>query len=295
VLSPAKAIVFGAALNFVGALFGTEVARTVGHAIADPRYLSGATFLAAVVVAPLWIGTCARRGLPTSCSHALLGALIGSVISAAGIQGLKGEGIRKILFGVMIAPVAGFIAGYLLARVVTWIAHDVQPSTASSVFGKLQLCSAGAMAFAHGTGDAQNAMGIITGALMTAGMLGTEFAVPLWVKILCATAMAAGTSLGGWRVMKTLGSRLVHLRTFQGFSAETAAATSILLNTLSGVPLSTNHSITGAIMGVGAAQGTKAVRWGVGRKIVFAWIVTFPVCIRGGALAFRLLRIIGIG
>jgi inorganic phosphate transporter, PiT family len=299
VLSPAKAIVFGAVLNFVGALFSSEVARTVGHAIASPQFLTGATFLAAVVVAPIWIVTCARRGLPTSCSHALLGALVGAVFASSGLEGLRGEGIRKILFGVMVAPVAGFVAGYLLARVVTWLARDVKPALAGSLFGKLQLCSAGAMAIAHGTGDAQKAMGIITGALIawekTAGIPSKEFFVPLWVKILCATAMAVGTSLGGWRVMKTLGSRLVHLRTYQGFSAETAAATTILVNTLSGIPLSTNHSITGAIMGVGAAQGTKAVRWGVGRKIVFAWIVTFPICILAGALMFKLLRVIGIG
>jgi PiT family inorganic phosphate transporter len=295
VLSPAKAIVFGAVLNFVGALFSSAVARTVGHDIAAPQFLTGATFLAAVVVAPVWIVTCARRGLPTSCSHALLGALVGAVFASSGLAGLNGGGIRKILFGVMVAPVAGFVAGYLMARVVTWIARDVRPSLAASLFGKLQLCSAGAMAFAHGTGDAQKAMGIITGALMAASVSKGEFAVPLWVKILCASAMAVGTSLGGWRVMKTLGSRLVHLRTYQGFSAETAAATTILVNTLSGIPLSTNHSITGAIMGVGAAQGTKAVRWGVGRKIVFAWIVTFPVCILAGALVFKLLRGIGIG
>jgi PiT family inorganic phosphate transporter len=141
-------------------------------------------------------------------------------------------------------------------------------------------------------------MGIISGALLAAGLThpppGHDFVIPFWVRIACATAMATGTSLGGWRVMRTLGSRIVHLRTYQGFSAETAAAATILMNTLGGIPISTTHSITGAIMGVGAAQGIKAVRWGVGRKIVFAWIVTFPICIVAGWLMYMLLRVVGI-
>jgi PiT family inorganic phosphate transporter len=299
VLSPAQAIIFGAVLNFVGALFSSEVARTVGHNIADPAFLTGATFLAAVMAAPVWITWCAMRGLPNSCSHALLGALIGSVIaSSGGLAGLRADGIHKIVFGVLICPVAGFVAGHVLVRLASWFAHDFRPRTASVLFGRLQLLSAGAMAFAHGTGDGQKAMGIISGALLTAGithpMSEHDFVIPFWVRIVCAIAMAAGTSLGGWRVMRTLGSRIIHLRTYQGFSAETAAATTILINTLGGIPISTTHSITGAIMGVGAAQGIKAVRWGVGRKIVFAWIVTFPICIVAGALMYMLLRAIGI-
>ncbi len=299
VLSPAKAIFFGAVLNFIGALFSSEVARTVGHSIADPQFLSTTTFLAAVIAAPIWITWCSRRGLPNSCSHALLGALIGSVIVAAGgLAGLRGDGIRKIFFGVLICPIAGFVLGYLIVRLVAFVSGPAKPSVANAVFGKLQLISAGAMAFAHGTGDGQKAMGIITGALLTAGVLvptpGHEFEIPFWVRILCAVAMAAGTSLGGWKVMKTLGSRLAHLRTYQGFSAETAAAATILINTLGGVPISTTHSITGAIMGVGTAGGIKAVRWGVGKKIVFAWIVTFPVCIAAGALVCFILKRAGL-
>jgi PiT family inorganic phosphate transporter len=299
VLSPAKAIVFGAVLNFIGALFSSEVARTVGHNIADPAFLTGATFLAAVMAAPVWITWCAMRGLPNSCSHALLGALIGSVVaSSGGIVGLKAEGIHKILFGVAVCPVAGFVGGFILVRLTTWIGRGFRPGTATAVFGRLQLLSAAAMAFAHGTGDGQKAMGIISGALLTAGithpMSEHDFVIPFWVRIACALAMAAGTSLGGWRVMRTLGSRIIHLRTYQGFSAETAAATTILMNTLGGIPISTTHSITGAIMGVGASQGVKAVRWGVGQKIVFAWIVTFPICIVAGWLMYMLLRVVGI-
>jgi PiT family inorganic phosphate transporter len=298
VLSPPRAIVFGAVLNFAGALFSAEVAKTVGHEIADARLLSGATFLAAVMTAPIWITFCSRRGLPNSCSHALMGALIGSAIATCGgFSALKADGIKKIFFGVLICPVAAFTLGHLLARLVTRISRNFRPGPAASVFGRLQLVSAGTMAFAHGTGDAQKAMGIITGALMAAfpttfGARG--FHIPFWVRILCATAMALGTSVGGWRVMRTLGSRLAHLRTYQGFSAETAASATILLNTLYGIPISTTHSITAAILGVGAARGAKAVRWGVGRKIVFAWVVTFPICIGAGALVFLLLKTVGI-
>jgi inorganic phosphate transporter, PiT family len=302
VLTPIQAIAFGAVLNFIGALFSSEVAKTVGKEIASPELLQGAggavIFLTAVMTAPVWITFCSRRGLPNSCSHALLGALIGAVIaSSGGFHGLEAKGIQKIFLGVLICPIAGFLLGHILARVVTWIAYDARPVVASAVFGKMQLVSAGAMAFAHGTGDAQKAMGIITGALLTAGVLhatpGHEFSIPLWVRIMCASAMALGTSLGGWRVMRTLGSKLIHLRTYQGFAAETAAATTILMNTLGGVPISTTHSITGAIMGVGSERGVKAVRWGVGKKIVFAWIVTFPVCILAGALMCLLLKKIG--
>jgi len=299
VLSPAKAIAFGAVLNFVGALFSSAVAKTVGQDIAQPAFLTGVTFLAAVMTAPIWITWCSMRGLPNSCSHALLGALVGSVIaSAGGTYGLNSEGINKILFGVTICPIAGFVLGHIIVRIAAWVAHNSRPATAGTVFGRLQLLSAGAMAFAHGTGDGQKAMGIICGALMAAGVTTAtptnDFVIPFWVRIVCAVAMALGTSLGGWRVMRTLGSRLAHLRTYQGFSAETAAATTILMNTLGGIPISTTHSITGAIMGVGAAQGIRAVRWGVGRKIVFAWIVTFPICIVAGAVMNILLRAIGI-
>jgi len=302
VLSPLKAIIFCSVLNFCGALFSSEVARTVGSEIASPEQLTLSTFLAAVMVAPLWINLCARRGLPTSCSHALLGALIGSVIASAGVDALKAHGIQKILFGVMICPPAGFILGNGLARLIRWVFKDINPKTGLAIFGKLQLLSAGAMAFAHGTGDAQKSMGIISGALMvkmlnesahTASST-AQFHIPFWVRIACAITIAVGTSVGGWKIIRTLGSRLVHLRTYQGFAAETAAATTIMANTLVGIPISTTHAITGAILGVGAAQGAKMVRWGVGKKIVYAWIITFPVCIVGGAVIHKLLMLSGL-
>lgn len=299
VLSFGKAVLLGSVLNFVGALFCSEVARTVGHDIADPRLLSGITFLAAVIAAPLWITWCTTRGLPTSCSHALLGALIGSVlVTSGGFSAFKSTGIQKIFFGVIFSPIAGFVLSYIIVKLVIFLSHYMRPQIATVTFGRLQLLSASAMAFAHGTGDAQKAMGIISGALVAAGIThpisNADFIIPFWVRILCALTMALGTCLGGKQVIRTIGSQLAHLRTYQGFSAETAAATTILINTLGGVPISTTHSITGAVMGVGAARGVKMVRWGVGRKIVFAWIVTFPVCIIGGALIHQLFRLSGL-
>lgn len=298
VLKPWHALAFGAVLNFVGALFSSEVARTVGQDIADPRTLTQATFLAAVMFAPLWTTYCTVQGLPISCSHALLGSLVGAVVASAGFGAVQGAGLQKIVFGVFTSPILGFALGYALLVLIAWAFRRLHPHTASKVFGKLQLVSAGAMAFAHGTGDAQKAMGIITGALIAAGLtdLGPDgrMDIPLWVRLAAATAMGFGTAVGGWRVMRTLGTRLAHLQPYQGFAAESAAAGTILFNTLGGVPISTTHSITGAIMGVGATGGIRAVRWGVGRKIVFAWVVTFPVCIGGGAAVYGLLHVLGL-
>jgi PiT family inorganic phosphate transporter len=294
VLSPAAALALAVVLNFVGALFSSEVARTVGREIADPHVLTGITFLAAAVIAPIWITYCTVLGLPVSCSHSLMGGLIGSVIATGGTDALHAAGVKKIVFGVFTSPVAGFIAGYVIVIIVYLMCRKWSPARVSKWFGKLQILSASAMAFSHGTGDAQKAMGIVTGALITGGFLQLgadgKMHIPLWVRLLCAAAMGFGTAVGGYRVIRTLGMRIIHLRPFQGFAAETAAAATILFNTLTGVPISTTHSITGAVLGVGSAEGVRAVRWGIGGKILFAWLVTFPVCIGGGAAIYWLLH-----
>jgi PiT family inorganic phosphate transporter len=227
-----------------------------------------------------------------------MGGLIGAVLASVGTDALHGPGIKKIVFGVFVSPILGFVLGYLIILAVAWGFRRVRAATATSVFGKLQLLSAGAMAFAHGTGDAQKAMGLISGALVSSGlyqMVEGKLPIPLWVRLLCAATMGVGTALGGWAVMRTLGSRLAHLRPHQGFAAETAASITILINTLyKGIPISTTHSITGAIIGQGAAHGIRAVKWGVGGKIVFAWVFTFPVCIVGGAAIYWLLKLFGL-
>jgi len=301
VLRPWHAVLFGAALNFIGALFFSEVAQTVGHKVAntDMAGVTAVTFLAAVVVAPIWATLCTLWGLPISCSHSLLGGLVGSVVASVGFAGLRPEGITKILVGVFVAPIVGLVLGYGIMLLIAWVFRRMRASTASGLFGKLQIVSAGAMAFAHGTGDTQNPMGVIAGALLAGGFLRLgedgRMPIPMWVRLSCAACMAIGTAVGGWAVIRTLGTRLAHLKPYQGFCAETAAASTILVNTLGGVPISTTHSITGAIMGVGAAKGIRAVKWGVGGKILFAWVFTFPVCIAGGWLLCKALRLFGLG
>ncbi len=293
VMRPATALAFSALLNFVGALFSSEVAKTVGKDIADSGLLSGTTFLAAVVVAPIWVTLCTVWGLPISCSHSLMGGLIGSVLATAGATALKGPGIQKILFGVFVSPVAGFLAGFAIVRAMRFLSRTWSPATVNRVYSKVQILTAGLMSFSHGTGDAQKAMGIITGALVTMGTLQIgqkgEMPIPLWVRLSCAAAMGLGTAIGGWRVIRTLGSRIIHLKPYQGAAAELGGAATILANTLSGIPISTTHSITGSVLGVGAAHRVKAVRWGIGQKIIYAWFFTFPACIGGGALCYWIL------
>jgi len=305
VLRPGQAVLLGAVMNFVGALVSSEVAKTVGRDIADPTLLQPSTFLAAVMIAPAWVALCTWKGLPISCSHSLMGGLIGAVVASAGVGGLKSAGIKKIVFGVFTSPVIGFAMGLFLIVLLYWIVFWIgrlRPNHGAAnlgrTFGLLQLVSASLMAFSHGTGDAQKAMGIITGALISGGFLtATEsgLPIPMWVRIACASAMALGTAWGGWRVIRTLGMRLAHLRPIHGFAAETAASLTILVNTLTGVPISTTHTITGAIFGVGAARGIRAVRWGIGSKILFAWFVTFPACIGGGFVLDEFFRTLGWG
>jgi PiT family inorganic phosphate transporter len=298
VLRPWHAVIFGAVLNFVGALFFYKIAETVGSKVIDPNVAGPITFLAAVMVAPIWATICTLMGLPISCSHSLFGGLIGAVLVSKGVGGLQGEGITKILIGVFLAPVVGLALGYAIMLAVAWTFRRMHAGTASGLFGKLQIFSAGAMAFAHGTGDTQNPMGIIVGALIAGKFMehaaGTPMHIPLWVRLSCAACMGFGTAVGGWSVIRTLGTGLADLKPYQGFCAETAAATTILCNTLGGVPISTTHSITGAIMGVGTAKGIRAVKWAVGGKILCAWVFTFPACIAGGALLYLLLRACGL-
>ncbi len=287
VLSPLKALLLGAVFNIIGAMFSKKVAETIGKDFADPEFLKQTTYLAAVLAATIWITVCTWKGLPISCSHSLMGALVGAVIVSAGARHIKMAAIWKIVYGIFTAPIVGFLLGMLLLVVIAWLFRRVRPRTVNGIFGWLQMGSAAAMAFAHGTGDAQKAMGIISGALIAG--TAQKFEVPLWVQLSCASVMGIGTAVGGWSVIKTLGTGLSDLRPWQGFAAEAAAATTILSNTLVGVPLSTTHSITGAIMGVGAAQGLRTVRWAVGKKIIYAWVLTFPISIAIGALFAWLL------
>lgn len=298
-MKPWQAIAMGATMNLVGAFVSGKVANTVGADITNTQ-LTPTTYLAAVMVAPLWAALCTLRGLPISCGHSLFGGLIGAVLASAGWEALKGGvGFYKIVFGVFISPVMGFVLGYGFMLGLSWLFRRARPKTATAIFNKLHVLSAGAMALAHGAGDAQPPMGIIAGALVAGKFLEKhgDGTLPLvwWIKLSCALAMTLGTALGGWAVMKTLGSGLSKLTPHQGFAASGAASITILANILgAGIPTSTTHSITGAIAGSGATSGLRSVKWGVGGKILSAWVFTFPACIAGGAILYKLLRLVGL-
>lgn len=300
-MRPRRAVAMGVAMNLVGAFISAKVANTIGGEIVSPEYrVPALAFLAAVMVAPIWALICTLRGLPISTSHALFGGLIGAVLVSSGWRALQaGQGFYKILFGVFISPVMGFVMGYAVMIILSWIFRSLRPSTATRLFNRLHVLSAASMALAHGAGDAQPPMGIMAGALVAGGYLSlaSDGSLPMHfgIKLACAGAMALGTAIGGWAVMKTLGSGLSKLRSHQGFSASAAASITILANILgAGIPISTTHAITGSIAGAGATRGLKTVRWGVGKKIVYAWVLTFPICILGGALVFAILDYAGL-
>lgn len=277
VLSPKTAVLMAAILNMVGALSGTAVAATVGKGIVEASSVTQITVVSALTSAIVWDIITWYFGLPTSSSHAILSSIVGAGIATAGTGVIIRNGVYKVLIGLIFSPVLGIILGFLLMLFLIWLFRRAAPSLVSKLFGRLQIVSAAYMAFSHGSNDAQKTMGIITMALISAGKL-SDFHVPLWVIVLCAAAMAMGTAVGGWRIIKTLGVRLVHLKPINGFAAETAAATIIEIASRIGLPLSTTHVISSTIMGVGASKRLSAVRWGIGGHIVMAWILTLPAC-----------------
>jgi PiT family inorganic phosphate transporter len=278
VLSPRTAVFMAAILNFAGALTGTAVAKTVGAGLVDAHYVTQATVVAALLSAIIWDLITWYFGLPTSSSHALLASIVGASVATAGIEVIIEKGVYKVLMALIISPAIGFVLGFLLMLFLLWLFGKKSISSVHFIFNKLQIASAAYMAFSHGSNDAQKTMGIITMALVSYYKL-PDFHVPMWVMILCAVAMALGTALGGWRIIKTLGMRLVHLQPIHGFAAEASAATVIEVASRIGLPLSTTHIISSTILGVGATKRLSAVRWGIARNIVTAWILTLPVCV----------------
>ncbi|MCL5022106.1 MAG: inorganic phosphate transporter [Nitrospirae bacterium] len=290
VLSPKVAVSMSAVLNMVGALSGTAVAHTVGAGLVETASVTQITVVSALVAAIVWDIITWYFGLPTSSSHAVLSGLVGAAIATAGPGVIIKKGVYKVLAGLIFSPVVGIVLGFLLMLFLVWLFRRAAPSFVSKLFGRLQVVSAAYMAFSHGNNDAQKTMGIITMALVSYHKL-PAFDVPLWVIVLCATAMALGTAVGGWRVIKTLGMRLVHLRPIHGFAAETAAATVIEVASRIGLPLSTTHVISSTIMGVGASKRLSAVRWGIGGNIVLAWVLTLPAC---AVLAWLICKVLGL-
>jgi PiT family inorganic phosphate transporter len=293
VLSPKVAVSMAAVLNMVGALTGTAVAKTVGAGLVEASCITQITIISALIAAIVWDILTWYLGLPTSSSHAILSGVVGAAIATAGTNVIIQKGVYKVLMGLIFSPLIGFILGFFLMLLLMWLFSRSTPSLVSNLFGRLQIISAAYMAFSHGSNDAQKTMGIITMALVSYYNL-PEFHVPMWVIILCATAMAFGTAVGGWRIIKTLGIRLVHLKPINGFAAETAAATVIEVASRIGLPLSTTHVISSTIMGVGASKRLSAVKWIVGGNIILAWIITLPACSLLAWLICKVLNLIVI-
>lgn len=298
VMRPLTAVAMAAVLNLVGALVGEEVAKTVASGIVDPNLVSLETIAAAVLGATVWALGAQYYGLPSSESHALVAGLLGAGYAAGGLAGLEWEGTRKALIGLVTSPVGGFFGGLLLMVIIYWTFQKVKPTVVRRFFGKAQIASAGFMGFSHGLNDAQKTMGIITLAILIdqaggdATAVPEEFGVETWVKISAAAVMGLGTSVGGWRVIRTMGLRLTKLEPVHGFAAETAAASVITGAGVLGIPVSTTHAIGSAIMGVGATERLSAVRWGVAGQVVSAWIFTWPSCMFLGFVLEKLFAAI---
>ena len=290
-LRPDHAILMSATANFVGALSGTAVAKTIASGIANtPAGEAGQIIvIAALLGAIAWNLLTWRLGIPSSSSHALIGGLMGAVIAASGVEALKPEGIRdRVLIPLVTSPFLGIVIGFFLMVVLLNVFKRMHPRKLNDRFRRLQVLSAAYMAFSHGSNDAQKTMGIVTLALVAGGVI-PEPIVPIWVIIMAATAISLGTAAGGWRIIKTMGQKVVKLDPVHGFAAETTAATIILGASSLGMPVSTTHVISSAIMGVGSSDRFSAVRWGVAGNIVMAWILTIPASGAVGWLAWEVL------
>lgn len=274
-LSIRSAILMAAGLNFVGAMISTKVAATIGKGIVDPSNITQMVVLAGIFGAIIWDLITWYYGLPSSSSHAIIGGIMGAVIAHAGVSALHGAGLKKIILALVISPIIGIAVGFVFMVIMMWSFRNKAPYGLNKAFRKLQVLSAASMAFSHGTADAQKSMGVITMALVSYGTIET-FAVPTWVKIACALAMAVGTAVGGWRIIKTVGHDFVKLQPVHGFCVETASAGVILGASAIGMPTSTTHVITSAILGVGLSKRLSAVNWQIAYRIVWAWVLTIP-------------------
>jgi PiT family inorganic phosphate transporter len=277
VLSPPLAVCWAAFFNFVSFLFfGLAVATTIGKGIIDPSIVTPAVIFGALMGAICWNLLTWFLGIPSSSSHALVGGLVGAGVAAAGFGSIVAYGVLKTALFIFLAPIFGMIMAMVLVILTSWLFRPVAANTADRAFRRLQLLSAAAYSLGHGANDAQKTMGIIMALLISQGLLGLHDDVPFWVIISCQAAMGLGTLMGGWRIVHTMGSKITRLTPHQGFCAETGGAFMLFGATAFGIPVSTTHTITGAIMGVGAARRVSAVRWGVAGNIVVAWFLTIP-------------------
>ena len=294
VLSPRVAVVWAGLFNFAAFMvFGVHVAKTVGKGVVDPSAVTPAIILAGVMAAVLWNLLTWWLGLPTSSSHALIGGFVGAAIIAAGPKVVIVSGIMKIVEFIVLSPLIGMALGYINMTAVTWIFRRASPGGVDRLFRRLQLVSAAAFSLGHGGNDAQKTMGIITALLYSTGRLSGEFHVPIWVVFASFAAIGLGTMMGGWRIVRTMGMKLTKLQPVGGFCAETAGALTLFGVTLTGIPVSTTHTITGAIVGVGSTRRLSAVRWGVAGRIVWAWVLTMPAAALIAAVLWLALRAMG--
>ena len=290
VLTPLQAVVWAAFFNFVAAFgFGVSVATTVGKGVVEPAVVDQWVILAGLTGAIVWDLITWGWGLPTSSSHALIGGFAGAAVMKGGLSALIGSGLIKIGIFMILAPVIGFTVGFALMLATVWTFRGATPGRVDWLFRRLQLVSAAAYSLGHGTNDAQKTMGIIALVLFTSGHLGPEFYIPTWVIFAAYAAIAMGTLSGGWRIVKTMGMKITKLQPIGGFCAETAAAVSLIGASMAGIPVSTTHTITGGIIGVGTTLRFSAVRWGVAREVIIAWVLTIPCSAGIAALCYLVL------
>jgi inorganic phosphate transporter, PiT family len=293
VLSPRLAVAWAAFFNFVAAFgFGVNVATTIGKGIVDPQIITPSLILAALVGAVLWTHLCTRYGLPISVSHALIGGLAGAGIAKGGVGTLVTSGLVKVSAFIVLSPLLGMLLGFLLMVGVSWAFRASSPGSVDRLFRYGQLASSAAFSLGHGTNDAQKTMGIIAVLLYSTGHLGPDFYVPVWVILAAHTAIALGTLTGGWRVIHTMGVKLTDLRPVGGFCAEASGAALLVGTALFGIPVSTTHTIAGAIMGVGSTRRLSAVRWGVAGKILWAWVLTIPLSALVSGASYLLIQLV---
>ena len=295
VLTPRFAVYWAAAFNFLAVfVFGTAVAKTVGKGIISLTVIDYPIVLSTLAGAIVWNLITWRFGLPSSSSHALVGGLVGAGLAKAGLGALEWSGISKTLIFIVVSPVLGLVLGFFYMVLLAWIFHRSTPRSVDKLFRRGQLLSAALYSLGHGGNDAQKTAGIIFGILAAANMAGSQDHIPFWVLLLCHLAMGLGTAFGGWRIVKTMGMKITKLKPVGGFAAETAGATTLVLNAILGIPASTTHVITGAIVGVGSTTKLSAVRWGVAGRIVWAWVLTIPAAASTAIAVWYLLYTFGM-
>jgi PiT family inorganic phosphate transporter len=293
VLRPQYAVLWAAFFNFIAFLvFGLHVANTIGTGIIEPHIIDAPVIFAALMGAIVWNVITWALGIPSSSSHALIGGLLGAGLAKAGLSAAVWGGLTKALLAIVLSPVVGFLLALVLVAIVSWASVRSTPFAVDRAFRILQFVSASLYSLGHGGNDAQKTMGIIAVLLYSQGYLGTEFSVPFWVVLSCQAAMALGTLMGGWRIVRTMGLRITKLTPMQGFCAETGGAATLFAATFLGVPVSTTHTITGAIVGVGAARRMSAVRWNVASSIVYAWVITIPAAAIVAAATWWIVKLL---